>query len=531
MVVSLSLPPDAAPPYAESHLVPGYRLDRYELLCPIGNGGMASVWVARLRGKHGFEKLVAIKTILARYARDPHFQQMFLDEARIASRIDHPNVAQILDLGDHHGVLFLAMEWIEGDALYKLARAVHETGVVFPPGIALRIVADVCAGLHAAHELRDRDGKPLGIVHRDVSPHNILIGDQGVAKIIDFGIAKARDRAAGETETGSFKGKVKYMAPEQALAPRSTDRRADLWAVGAVLYFLISGRTPYGSDNDIATIARLASGQPPLPLPTNIPRAVRAVAQRALAWNPNDRYATADELRRAAEDAMREIGVITTSPDVAAFFSSHLADRAGARKKAVARALRAAEERSLIVDLAKPNEESSGSFRLALRGTSAAAASSAKLHSDPTASRASQSSLTLGNAATMTTSPETSVARKKRLLVGALTLVAVVPLVVMMTAMLFRSGTAANGAGSVSAPVAVQSVPSWTAIAPSASAPPATTTAPPEISAAPSEPSATAERRRTPVTRTASPSTRPNSPNRDSATTTGTQQHRAEYGF
>src|SRR5258708_3575069 len=168
--------PLSVPPAAESHLVPGYRLDRYELLCPIGTGGMASVWVARLRGKHGFEKLVAIKTILARYARDPRFQQMFLDEARIASRIDHPNVAQILDLGDHQGVLFLAMEWIEGEALYKLARAVHETGVTLAPAVALRIVAEVCAGLHAAHELRDRDGRPLGIVHRDVSPHNVLIG-------------------------------------------------------------------------------------------------------------------------------------------------------------------------------------------------------------------------------------------------------------------------------------------------------------------------------------------------------------------
>src|SRR5260370_11427499 len=296
---------------------------------------MASVWVARLLGKHGFEKLVAIKTILARYARDPRFQQMFLDEARIASRIAHPNVAQILDLGEDQGVLFLAMEWIEGEALYKLARAVHETGVTLAPAVALRIVAEVCAGLHAAHELRDRDGRPLGIVHRDVSPHNVLIGDQGVAKIIDFGIAKARDRVAGDTETGSFKGKVKYMAPEQALSPRSTDRRADVWAVGAVLYFLISGRTPYGSDNDIATLARLASGQPPLPLPATIPPPVRAGAQRALASNVNDPYRTAAELRRAAGDGHPELRLTTTSADPAAFFSKHLAGSAAAPPSAM----------------------------------------------------------------------------------------------------------------------------------------------------------------------------------------------------
>jgi len=525
MVVPLSVPPAA-----ESQLVPGYRLDRYELLCPIGTGGMASVWIARLLGKHGFEKLVAIKTILARYARDPHFQQMFLDEARIASRIDHPNVAQILDLGDHQGVLFLVMEWIEGEALYKLARAVHETGATFPPGVALRIVAEVCAGLHAAHELRDRAGRPLGIVHRDVSPHNILIGDKGVAKIIDFGIAKGCDRVAKDTETGSFKGKVKYMAPEQALSPRSTDRRADLWAVGAVLYFLVSGRTPYGSDNDIATLARLASGKPPLPLPAHVPAAVRAVVQKALAWNADDRYSTADELRQAAEDAMREVQAMTTSADVAAFFSNHLAARTDARKKALALALRSAEERSHAWDLVTTLEESSGSFRLGRRAALAAAPSSGKLPNEPSKPKVSESSLTLGSAATMTTNPESSVARK-RLLVGGLALIAVVPLIVMMTSMVLRSGRASNGAGPTAASVAVEPVPSWTAVLqPSASATPMEPITPAVTTAAPSEPSATAERRRTPVTRTAPPSTRPNSTNRDSATT-GTPQHRSDYGF
>jgi serine/threonine protein kinase len=263
------------------HLSPGYRLDRYELLCPIGMGGMASVWVARLVGKHGFEKLVAIKTILPRFARDPTFQQMFLDEARISSRIQHVNVAQILDLGDQHGVLFLVMEWVDGDALSKLAQAVADGGGSFPPGIAVRILADVCAGLHAAHELRDRSGEPLGIVHRDVSPHNILIDAQGVAKVIDFGIAKARDRAAGDTKTGSFKGKIKYMAPEQAVQPKSTDRRADIWAVGAVLYTLLAGRSPYESENDMATLLQLAQQKPPDSLPSTIPAPSPGIPARA----------------------------------------------------------------------------------------------------------------------------------------------------------------------------------------------------------------------------------------------------------
>jgi serine/threonine protein kinase len=341
------------------HLAPGYRLDRYELLCPIGVGGMASVWVARLLGKHGFEKLVAIKTILPKYASDPTFQQMFMDEARIAARIQHVNVAQILDLGDHHGVLFLVMEWVDGEALSRLARAVEENGAPFPPGIAMRILADVCAGLHAAHELRDRSGASLEIVHRDVSPHNILVGPQGVAKVIDFGIAKARDRAAGDTRTGSFKGKVKYMAPEQAIAPKTTDHRADLWAVGAVLYTLLAGRSPYESENEMATLVQLAMQKPPAPLPPEITEPIRKIVSRSLAWDPGERYASAQDLKSALEVAMRDAGVPTTTADVAAFCALHLADRVQTRQKAIAIALSAAEDRSRVERLLEP-EDSSG---------------------------------------------------------------------------------------------------------------------------------------------------------------------------
>src|SRR5579883_3080329 len=157
-----------AAPHPESHLAPGYKLDRYELLCPIAEGGMASVWIARQRGKHGFEKHVAIKTILPKFAADMRFQQMFLDEARIASRIEHPNVAQIFDLGEEHDVLYLAMEYVDGDAISKLRRACKKKGVAIPHAIVLRMFADACAGLHEAHELSE-DGRSLGVVHRDIS--------------------------------------------------------------------------------------------------------------------------------------------------------------------------------------------------------------------------------------------------------------------------------------------------------------------------------------------------------------------------
>src|SRR6478752_2028350 len=245
-----------------SPLVPGYRLDNYELLCPVAEGGMAQVWLARKTGKHGFEKLVAIKTILPKYASDDRFQRMFLDEARIASRIAHPNVAHIFDLGEEHDVLYLAMEWVDGESISKLLRAVQRSKTSFPLGVALRILSDVCGGLSAAHELKDAEGAPLGVVHRDVSPQNILVTSRGVAKLIDFGVAKARDRVSGDTSTGLFKGKVQYMAPEQALG-RPVDARADLWAVGAILYTFASGDPPFQGDNQVQTLYQLTTGKAP----------------------------------------------------------------------------------------------------------------------------------------------------------------------------------------------------------------------------------------------------------------------------
>ncbi len=259
-----------APP-AHSPITAGYKLDRYELICPIAEGGMASVWIARQTGKHGFQKLVAVKTMLPKYAEDPAFQHMFIDEARIASRIEHANVTQILDVGEQHGVTYLVMEYVDGDALSKISRAARKKNVKIPLGVLLRIVADVCGGLHAAHELRDDKGRPLGVVHRDVSPQNVLVTTRGVAKLIDFGIAKARDRLSGDTNADTLKGKVQYMAPEQALG-KAVDRRADVYAVGAVLYHLIAGKPPFEAENDIQTLFLVTSGRPPRAVAARHPR-------------------------------------------------------------------------------------------------------------------------------------------------------------------------------------------------------------------------------------------------------------------
>jgi serine/threonine protein kinase len=337
----MSLAPRSSP------LIPGYWLDRYELLCPIASGGMAEAWVARLQGKFGFEKLVAIKTILPSFATDARFQRMFLDEARIASGIEHTNVAQTLDLGEERGVFYIVMEWVDGDALNKLYRALEVKGEKIPQGILLRIVADICGGLHAAHELRDPSGALLGVVHRDVSPQNILVSTRGEAKLIDFGVAKARDRVAGNTNAGILKGKIHYMAPEQALGS-DVDRRADVWAIGALLYHLLTGRPPYEGANPLATLHLLAAGAPPPPLPNEVPEPVARVVRHALSHAVEERPATAAEMQAAIERAMVETNVATTVADVSRFVGVHLADRVTKRRQAIDLALRAALDRVRI---------------------------------------------------------------------------------------------------------------------------------------------------------------------------------------
>ncbi len=322
---------------------------------------MASVWIARHTGKLGFEKFVAVKTVLPKYAADIQFQRMFQDEARIASRIEHVNVAQILDVGEQHSITYLVMEYVDGESLATIHRSLVKKGKGIPEGIILRVLADVCGGLHAAHELREADGRLLRVVHRDVSPQNVLVSSKGIAKLIDFGIAKARDRLAGETKAGQLKGKVKYMAPEQAIGG-AIDRRADLWAVGAVLYHLLSGRPPYDAENEVRSLMLLTSGLPPRPLSPSVHPAVAAVVKRALANHRDERYATAAEMQDGLEAAMVAANVVTNAAAVSSFFSEHLADRVQRRKDAVATALKAAAERERYADVMRSNMKATGAF-------------------------------------------------------------------------------------------------------------------------------------------------------------------------
>ena len=327
---------------AQAHLVPGFRLDRYELLYDYAHGGMATVWLARLRGKHGFEKLVAIKTILPGYAADPVFRTMLLDEARIAARIRHPNVAELDDLGEQDGTLYVVLEWIDGDSLARLQQAVLERGEPFPLALTLRVAADACAGLHAAHGLRDEAGVLLNVVHRDVSPQNILVSTAGVTKVIDFGIAKARDRMGERTATGLLKGKPEFTAPEQAHM-KPLDQRVDVWAMGVVLYQMIAGALPFQGKTDLDTLRAVVSGKAPRPLPRGTPQAVVDVVTKALRPSPDERFGTALDMQRAIEAAMPQP---FSTADVGAFVEAYLAERIATRRKDVAASVAAARARS-----------------------------------------------------------------------------------------------------------------------------------------------------------------------------------------
>jgi eukaryotic-like serine/threonine-protein kinase len=310
---------------AFSELRRGTRLGRYELLVPIATGGMARVWAARQHGHRGFTKLVAIKTILPHLAREPEFERMFLDEARIASLVHHPNVAEIYELGEEtfgargRSVLYLAMEWVNGYSLMHLLRSGGAgTGLAkvepIELRVAARIVADAAAGLHAAHELRDDDGDSLGVVHRDVSPHNLLISADGHVKVADFGVAKALGGMQSHTAAGQIKGKISYMAPEQVTgAP--VDRTSDVFALGCVLYEATTGATPFRGEGDHQVMHALLNGKFVMPSKALVgfPLELEKIVSRALEVRQEDRFPSAQALRLALEEWLASTGGMVTT--------------------------------------------------------------------------------------------------------------------------------------------------------------------------------------------------------------------------
>lgn len=313
----------------------GRRLGRYEVLSQLASGGMAAVYVARARGVAGFERLVAIKVLHPHLAYEEEFISMFLDEARLAARIRHPNVVGTLDISDTEGDgFFLVMEYIEGDHLGSLLTGAARAGKRIDTHIVIRLILDALGGLGAAHALNDEQGEPLKLVHRDVSPHNIMVGTDGIARITDFGVAKAEKRLTS-TRAGQFKGKLAYMAPEQASTGHA-DQRSDLFSMGIILWESLTGRRLFRGENNAATLNKIL--QEEIPLVSSLYPELEcfdAVLSIALEREPDERFQSADEFANALEAAAHNGPGIATPRAVGAIMREVLNEKLDAQRTRV----------------------------------------------------------------------------------------------------------------------------------------------------------------------------------------------------
>ncbi len=305
------------------------RVGRYILFGEIASGGMATVHFGRQFGSAGFARIVAIKRLHPHLAKDAEFSAMFLDEARIAARVRHPNVVPTIDVvALEEGELLLVMEYVLGETLSRLLRRVRESGDRVPPEIACGIVCDALHGLHAAHEAKSESGEALGIIHRDVSPHNVIVGGDGITRIVDFGVAKARGRIHS-TRDGQVKGKLSYMAPEQ-LRGKSIDRRCDIFSAGVVMWEALTAQRLFGADSEGETVTRVLEA--PLIAPSHVvetlPRALDAIVLRALARDPGKRFDTARDMASAIEAAISVANARAVSAWIHGAAGDVLAERA-----------------------------------------------------------------------------------------------------------------------------------------------------------------------------------------------------------
>lgn len=325
-------------------------LGRYVLHGELASGGMAVVHYGRLLGPVGFSRTVAIKRLHSHLAKDPGFCAMFLDEARLAARIRHPNVVPTLDVLEEQDALYLVMEYVHGESLDRLLRSAVKGGEKIPPAIAAGIVRDVLHGLHAAHEATSERGKPLGIVHRDVSPQNVLVGVDGLARVLDFGIAKAQARMQLTAE-GQLKGKIAYMAPEQ-VEQTGVDRRADVWSASVVLWETLTGKRLFVADHP-AQLMKLVLAQaipPPRELAPEVSEELQAVVLCGLERDPDARFATAEEMALALAASVslaphHEIGA----------FTARVAEASLAKRARVLREIEGGETASVEVALPPPS--------------------------------------------------------------------------------------------------------------------------------------------------------------------------------
>jgi eukaryotic-like serine/threonine-protein kinase len=311
------------------------RLDRYELVAELASGGMATVFLGRILGAGGFQRFVAIKRLHPHLASEQEFVEMFLDEARLAASIHHPNVVPILEVGTSDRGYYLVMEYIEGDTLARLLARAATSRQRIPIPIVIRIVLDTLAGLHAAHELKDDNDHHLNLVHRDVSPQNILVGINGTARITDFGVARAATRLSS-TRSGQLKGKLAYMAPEQARGGQ-IDRRADLFAVGTVLWEVLADKRLFKGEGEADTLNRVLFE--PIPklrdIDPEIEPVLEAVTMKSLDRDPEKRFPTASVFADELEKAARTCASIASVREVADYVQKVLGQDISQQREAV----------------------------------------------------------------------------------------------------------------------------------------------------------------------------------------------------
>lgn len=281
--------------------VVGERFGKYLLVGELAVGGMAEVFLAVQKGLEGFLKVVVIKRVLPHFSTNLEFIRMFVDEARLAARLEHPNIVRTYEFGEVNGQYFTVMEYLPGEDLSKALNNLAISQQVMPFNIAAGIVSQVCAGLHFAHQLTDTAGRPLSLVHRDVNPANILLTYTGEVKLIDFGVAKTNTNK--ETINGTIKGKIAYMAPEQLLS-RGVDQRSDVFSTGVVLWEILTGRPLFMRDSEAATLYAIMNDPipPPSRLRQDVPKQLDAIVERALARTPIDRYESAEEMGNALDE-------------------------------------------------------------------------------------------------------------------------------------------------------------------------------------------------------------------------------------
>ncbi|MFZ5896233.1 MAG: protein kinase domain-containing protein [Myxococcota bacterium] len=300
---------------------PEQQVGRYAIFEPIAAGGMATVHIARLIGREGFSRVVAAKRMHRHFLQDPEFKRMFLEEALLAARVRHPNVVPIVDVLSHESELIIVMEYVHGESLLALMRLAHARGG-FPLPVAAAMIVGALQGLHAAHEAKNERGEPLGIVHRDVSPHNILVGADGVARVVDFGVARAV-LAKEESKPGILKGKFSYMAPEVVRGAQPT-RQADVFSTAVVLWEMLAGRKLFAGASEHERLMAIIGGNYPSPrqFNPNVPLALERIVMKGLAVDPRHRYAHALEM---AIDLERDVD-IASQRVVGEWVSEHAVD-------------------------------------------------------------------------------------------------------------------------------------------------------------------------------------------------------------